>query len=107
MLLEIEANVESFKALLPRTSIIPKQDREKSGLANVIGYTMKYLFGTMDNRGMETINHFIDSMSILAEKVVHTTEQQVTYIKQLDSRVHDITKNIVTMATMHKIAIRA
>ena len=51
---------------------------------------------------MEDINHFIDSMSIFAEKVVHTTEQQVTYIKQLNSRVQDNTKNIVTMATMSR-----
>ena len=74
MLSEIEADIESFKALLPQTVKIPKQYREKCGLANVIGYTMKYLFGTMDNRDMEAINHFIDSMSIFAEKVIHTTE---------------------------------
>ena len=46
MLSEIEANVESFKALLPRTSKIPKQHREKRGLTDVIGYTSEniYLF---------------------------------------------------------------
>ena len=71
---EIEANVESFRALLPQTVKIPKLLRGKRGLANVIGYTIKYLFGTMDNRDMETINHFVDSMSMFAEKVVHTTE---------------------------------
>jgi hypothetical protein len=56
---------------------------------------MKSLFGTRDNRDMETINHFVNSMSTFTEKVVHTIEQQVTYIKQLDSRVHDEKKKYI------------
>ena len=60
MVLEIEADVESFRALLPRTFTLPKQNREKRGLINVIGYTMKYLFGTMDNRDMRNLNSLID-----------------------------------------------
>ena len=36
MLLGID--VESFKALLPRTAEMPKQHREKCGSADVIGY---------------------------------------------------------------------
>jgi hypothetical protein len=100
MLLGIEANVGSFRDLLPQTVKRPKQRREKCGIANLVGYTMKYLFGAMDNRDMETINHFIDSVSIFAEKVARTAEQQATYIKQLDSREHDNTKNIVAKTTM-------
>ena len=71
MIEEIEADVESFKALLPRTVKVTKRYRKKRGLVNMVGYAFKYLFGTMDNRDMETINHFIDEMQVFSENVVH------------------------------------
>ena len=100
ILSEVKANVEIFRALLSRTVKVPRQPREKAWISYVIGYTMKYLFGTRDNRDMETINHLVNSTSTFTEKVGHTTEQEVTYIKQFDSRVHDNMKNVATMATM-------
>jgi hypothetical protein len=36
---------------------------------------MRYLFETMESRDMETLSHFVNSMSTFTEKVVHTTEQ--------------------------------
>ena len=63
---------------------------------------MKYLFGTMDNGDMRNLNSLIDHVQGYGEKLFHTVEQQVTYIKQLNSRVHENTKNIITMATKLK-----
>ena len=98
MIEEIEADVELFKALLPRMVKGTKQYRKKRGLVNIVGYAFKYLFGTMDNRDMETINHFIDEMQGFGENVVHTMEQQVSYVKKLNTRVEDNTRNIVELA---------
>ena len=44
ILLGIESDVETFKALLPRTSKIPKQHREERGLADVMGYTSENIY---------------------------------------------------------------
>jgi hypothetical protein len=44
MLLGIEADVESFKALLPRTSEMPNQHRKKRGLAGVMGYISENIY---------------------------------------------------------------
>ena len=52
----------------------------------------------MDNRDMETINHFIDEMQVFSENVVHTMDQQVSYVKKLNTRVQDNTRNIVELA---------
>ena len=69
--------------------------RDKRGLLNIEGYIMKYLFGTMDHHDMTKINHFIDTMKVFSENVIHTSEQQVTYIQKLNEKVTASTRNIV------------
>ena len=96
---DIEVEVESFQALLPKAvnTTVPG-GRKKRGLINIIGYVMKYLFGTMDHHDMETMNRFIDTMKVFATQVTHTTDQQLTYIQRLNDKVIGNTRNIVSMA---------
>ena len=96
---DIEVEVESFRALLPKAinTTVPGS-RTKRGLVNIIGYVMKYLFGTIDHHDMENMNRFIDSMKVFATQVTHTTEQQLTYIQRLNDKVIGNTRNIVSMA---------
>ena len=99
---EIEIQVSAFEALLPKTVNMTVnlggKSRNKRGLINIGGYILKYLFGTMDHRDMDKINHFIDTMKTFAENVVHTQEQQLTYIQKMNERMTKNTKDIVIIA---------
>jgi hypothetical protein len=58
--------------------------RNKRGLINFFGYGLKYLFGTADVRDVKRLNAVCDNLQSFQTKVVHATEQQMSYLHKLD-----------------------
>jgi hypothetical protein len=58
--------------------------RTRQGLANIFGHGLKYLFGTADARDVKPLNAVCDNLQSFQKKVIHTTEQQMTYLHTLD-----------------------
>jgi hypothetical protein len=61
-----------------------KVRRPRRGLLNLFGYGLKYLFGIADVRDVKRLNEGCDYLQFFWAKVVHTTEQQMTYLHTLD-----------------------
>ena len=55
--------------------------RYKRELIDVLGYGMKYLFGTADARDVKRLTEVCDGLHEFKAKMVHATEQQLTYIR--------------------------
>jgi hypothetical protein len=58
--------------------------RNKRGLPDVLGYGLKYLFGTADSRDVKRLVKVCDELHAFETRMVHATEYQVTYIRTLD-----------------------
>ncbi|PNF23724.1 hypothetical protein B7P43_G18457 [Cryptotermes secundus] len=58
--------------------------RTQRGLINIFGYGLKYLFGTADTKDVKRLNAVCDNLQSFQRKVIHTTEQQLTYLHTLD-----------------------
>jgi hypothetical protein len=61
--------------------------RDRRGLLNVFGYGLKYLFGTADAKDVKRLNAVCDNLQSFQKAVIHTTEQQLTYLHTLDETV--------------------
>ena len=97
---EINIQVQSFVALL-RKSINTAEnvrDRQRRGLINAGGYVLKYLFATLDHKDMDRTSKFIDNMKYFSQNIIHTQEQQLTYVRSLNERVTGNARNIVFIA---------
>jgi hypothetical protein len=85
---ELEIDVRSVSKLLSEE--IPIRNgkgnlrRIRRGLINVFGYGLKYLFGTADAKDVRRLNAVCDNLQSFQQKVIHTTEQQMTYLHTLD-----------------------
>ena len=83
---ELETDLMSVSKLLSEE--VPtgsgKIRRTRRGLINVFGYGLKYLFGTADAKDVKRLNAVCDNLQSFQEKVIHTTEQQMTYLHTLD-----------------------
>jgi hypothetical protein len=58
--------------------------RNRRGLLNVFGYGLKYLFVTADAKDVKRLNDVCDNLQSFQKTVIHTTEQQLTYLHTLD-----------------------
>jgi hypothetical protein len=89
---ELENDLNSFRRLLfeeksNRNPVGPGV-RMKRGLIDVLGYGLKYLFGTAD------------------AKDVHAADQQVTYLRTLDEIVKQNTRDTIDLARVLRDSIR-
>jgi hypothetical protein len=57
------------------------------GLSNLFGCGLKYLFETEDARDVRLSNEACDQSQSFQTKVVHATEQQMTYSHTLDDAI--------------------
>jgi len=62
--------------------------RDKRGLINVLGYGLKYLFGTADAKDVKRLTKVCDDLHAFKSKMVHAAEQQLTYIRTLDEMIN-------------------
>ena len=65
---------------------LPKVDRRR-GLINAGGSILKVLFGTATVMDLAELHDAIDVMQRKEDTIVHSLNQQVTYLKQLDDTV--------------------
>jgi hypothetical protein len=88
---ELEADLLSVSKLLSEEVPLKyggtSKRRDRRGLLNVFGYGLKYLFGTADAKDVKRLNAVCDNLQSFQKAVVHTTEQQLTYLHTLDEAV--------------------
>jgi hypothetical protein len=53
-------------------------------MIDILGYGLKYLFGTADARDVERLTEVCDELHAFETKMVHATEHQLTYIRRGD-----------------------
>jgi hypothetical protein len=72
--------------------------RSKRGLIDVLGYGIKYLFGTADARDVKRLTTVCDELHVFKAKITHAAEQQVTYIRTLDETIKQNANDIADLA---------
>ena len=87
----LEEESKSFQKLLYEGTLIRGQDivsaRNKRGLFNVLGYGLKYLFGTADAKDVRRLATICDELHAFEAKMVHVSEHQLTYVRALDEMI--------------------
>ena len=97
---ELSSDVGSFTPLLaeevptPRT-VITKSARSKRSLVNVLGYGLKYPFGTANAKDVLRLTRVCDELHVFEAQVAHSTEQQLTYLRSLDDNTRQNAKDII------------
>ena len=86
-----------FKETSPWTGNATRA-RRRRGLINILGYGMKYLFGTADAKDVKRLANICNELHKFEEKMVHVTEHQLTYIRTLDERTQQSVQDTVTLA---------
>lgn len=76
------------------------EGRQKRGLLDAVGSGMKFLFGTMDNSDLLTLNTHINALASLAEDTIHLEKEQLSYVKQLQGEVRLSEQNTKTLAAI-------
>jgi hypothetical protein len=85
MINELDASLKSVQKLL----YTGKSDREtdicdvrsKRGLIDILGYGLKYLFGTADARDIKHLTTVCEDLQVFKSRITHAAEQQLTYIR--------------------------
>jgi hypothetical protein len=107
---ELEADLMSISKLLSEEVPIGngKGDtrRHRRGLINVFGYGLKYLFGTADAKDVKRLNAVCDNLQSFQRKVIHTTEQQMTYLHTLDEATKANAKATLDLARILRNSIQ-
>jgi hypothetical protein len=97
----LENKLGDLKQFLPKVE-------QRRGLINAGGSVLKALFGTatvMDLDGLHTTTDVIESKE---DAIVHSLNQQVTYLKQLDGTVKFNYEAIAKLSTtLNGIALKA
>jgi hypothetical protein len=75
----LESKLQNVKECLPRA--------DRRGLINVAGSAPKYLFGTATDTDLQGLQTTIDELRSKQDNIIHAANQQVTYLRQLDSAV--------------------
>jgi hypothetical protein len=94
----LDAELQSVKTLLYREpeNRGPK-NRDKRGLLNVLGYGLKYLFGTADARDVERLTAVCDKLHEFELRMTHAVDHQLTYIRTLDEVTKQNAKHIANL----------
>jgi hypothetical protein len=89
---ELENDVNSFRQLLVRNKMTTgiMGIRSKRGLLNVLGYGLKYLFGTADAGDVQRLSLICNELHLFETKMTHVADQQLTYLRTLDETVGKI-----------------
>lgn len=82
-------------------TFLPKVDRRR-GLINSGRSVLKVLFGTATVRYLDDLHTNIDVMQRKEDAIVHSLNQQVTYLKQLDGTVRFNYQAIANLSTTLK-----
>jgi hypothetical protein len=80
--------------------------RSKRGLIDVLGYGMKYLFGTADAREVKRLTAVCDELHAFESRMMHAADHQLTYIRSLDGVSRQNAKDIADLARTLRDSIR-
>ena len=105
MIRELEVDIEGFQKLLleetPTRRIDTSSARAKRGLIDVLGYGLKYLFGTADARDVKRLTAICDELHMFETRITHAVDNQLTYICSLEEttrqNAEDIAKLVKTL----------
>jgi hypothetical protein len=110
MVRTLELDVMSFQKLLYKETLVREPGvavaRDKRGLINVLGYGLKYLFGTADAKDVKRLTKICDDLHEFKTKMIHAAEQQLTYIRTLDEVTKQNVKNTVEITRALRDSIR-
>jgi hypothetical protein len=80
-----------LEKLLPTT-------RRKRGLIDFGGQALKFLFGTATNSELQTSHQAVEEIKNKQTAMVHSMENQLTYMKEFDGEVRQNTRDVSTLA---------
>jgi hypothetical protein len=107
---ELEDDLNSFSKLLseeiPVQHPLSTTKRERRGLINVLGYGLKYLFGTADAKDVKRLNSVCDNLHAFEKQTVHAMEQQLTYLSTLDKSTKQNARDTVELAKVLRDSIQ-
>jgi len=87
----LDGDLQGFRKLLFEETLTGKFNnvgiRTKRGLINLLGYGMKYLFGTADAYDVKRLSDVCDELHVFKSKMTHAVEHQLTYIRILDETI--------------------
>jgi hypothetical protein len=78
----------------------------KRGLINILGYGLKYLFGTADADDVKRLTKVCDDLHEFKAKIIHAAEQQLTYIRTLDEVTKQNVRNTAELTRVLRDSIR-
>ena len=88
---QLSLELNDLEKLLPTT-------RRKRGLLDLGGQALKFLFGTATNSELQTLHLAVEEIKNKQTALVHSVENQVTYMKEFDEDVKQNTKDVSTLA---------
>jgi hypothetical protein len=99
---ELEGDLSSFRKLPFEEASVRNPSstrvRSKRELIDILGYGMKYLFGTADARGVNLLAAVCDELHAFESKTVHSADHQLTYLRTLDEGTKQTVKDTTDSA---------
>jgi hypothetical protein len=83
----VENEINSFREILPCLD-------SRRAVLNVAGSFFKLLFGTATTADLESLHNTVQELHEREENIVHSVNNQLTYLKTLDSSVQFNTKAV-------------
>lgn len=67
--------------------LLPTTNRQKRGLINVGGYTLKWLFGVAVSEDVEHLANKVDELRHISGSLVHSRQDQLTVLRDMNSKI--------------------
>jgi mannitol-specific phosphotransferase system IIBC component len=96
-LASLENKLRELKEILPIVDV-------RRGSINLGGRILKTLFGTATVTDIEDLHNSVSKLHDSEKAIVHSVNQHVTYIKQLDESVKFNAQATANLSTMMKVA---
>ena len=106
----LDDDLQGFRKILFEETLFQsfsKSDtRPRRGLIDLLGYGMKYLFGTADARDVKRLSSVCDELHAFKLKMTRAVDHQLTYIQTLDETIKQSTVDIAELAQTSRDPIR-
>ena len=107
---ELEVDLSSFRKFLFEATLVQNpistRVRSKRELIDIFGYGMKYLFGTAGERDLKYLAAVCDELHAFESKMVHSADNQLTYLRTLDEATKQTVKDRTDSARTLRDSIR-
>ena len=99
---KFEEDLNGFRQLLMKEkwnqNPAGQELRVRRGLFDVLGYGLKYLFGTADARDVKRLTVVCNELHAFETQMVHAADQQLTYLPTLDEMTKQNTRDTIDLA---------